>query len=179
LPGKVWMASNRHPNFNDAVLPSRFIKNAFEISFAGREDTTLSERLLSNELPGIAARCLAKYHRARERGRLIQPASGARLGVDIAKSSDAFTQFLTETFVLDREASVTYAVAYEQLKFWCGKHGRQDLLERIIPQNLRRWINGVPGYQDIENAPRAHNTPRRLAKLRLRTRTEREADWEE
>jgi putative DNA primase/helicase len=179
LPGKVWIASNRHPNFNDAVLPTRFIKNAFEVSFAGREDTTLSERLLSNELAGIAARCLARYHRARDRGRLIQPASGARLGADIAKNSDAFTQFLTETFVLDREGAVTYTVAYEQLRFWCGKHGRTDLLDKIKPQNFRRWINGVPGYEGIENAPRPHGTPRRLAKLRLRTRTEREDEWEE
>ena len=64
------MALNKIPNFNDPVLPTRFVKLAFEVSFLGREDNQLSERLLS-ELPGIAVRCLAAYRRACERGRLI------------------------------------------------------------------------------------------------------------
>ena len=32
LFGKVWWLSNKIPNFNDAVLPTRFIKLAFDIS---------------------------------------------------------------------------------------------------------------------------------------------------
>jgi hypothetical protein len=34
LFGKVWWLSNKIPNFNDAVLPTRFIKLAFDISLA-------------------------------------------------------------------------------------------------------------------------------------------------
>jgi putative DNA primase/helicase len=179
LFGKVWMASNKHPNFNDLILPTRFIKIPFEISFAGREDNTLSVRLIANELPGIAARCLPAYHRALRHGRLIQPRSGERLGAEIAQSSDAFTRFMSETFVSDPQGTVTYSWAYQLLKDWCAEHGRQDLLERIIPQNLRKYIRGVPGFQDVENAPRPHKTPRRLARIRCRNKQEREKDFEE
>src|ERR1700720_2342745 len=85
LPGKVWIASNKMLNFNDRVLPTRFIKLAFEISFLDREDPTLAARLIANELPGIAAQCLPAYHRAKARGRLIQPKSGAKLAAKIAQ----------------------------------------------------------------------------------------------
>jgi putative DNA primase/helicase len=179
LCGKVWMASNKHPNFNDIVLPTRFIKIPFTVSFADREDKTLSERLIANELPGIAARCVPAYHRACQRGRLIQPGTGERLGVEIAQSSDAFTQFMAETFVSDPKGTVTYFLAYEKLKDWCAKHGRQDLLESIIPQNLRKYIRSVPGFEDVETAPRAHGTQRRLSKIRFRNKQEREADFED
>jgi putative DNA primase/helicase len=45
LPGKVLWVSNKVPNFNDAVLPTRFVKLAFDVSFLNREDLALSDRL--------------------------------------------------------------------------------------------------------------------------------------
>jgi len=69
LPMKVFLISNDVPNLNDQILVTRFIKIAFQVSFRGREDHTLLDKLKA-ELPGIANRCLAAYRRLCERGRL-------------------------------------------------------------------------------------------------------------
>jgi putative DNA primase/helicase len=62
LPIKFTLNSNEVPNFNDSVLPTRFVKVLFGVSFLGREDPDLQAKL-GRELPGIAARCLAAYQR--------------------------------------------------------------------------------------------------------------------
>jgi len=178
LFGKVWFVSNEYPNFNDAILPTRWITIAFKVSYAGKEDLTLSDRLIANELPGIATRCLAKYRQAVARGKLTQPDSGLRLSVEIAKSSDAFTQFMLETFVFDPKGEVTYGTAYRKLTEWCDKHGR-DLTKSIVPQNLKKYIRSVPGFKDVDSAPRPHDTPRKLSNIRLRNAEERDKDFED
>jgi putative DNA primase/helicase len=178
LTGKVWWGSNKVPNFNDAVLPTRFVKLAFDVSFLNREDLALSDRL-RGELSGIAGRCLAAYRRAKERGRLIQPASGERLNREIAKGSDAFTQFVTECFVSDPEGTVTYKEAMKELRDWCNLYGRPELLDKIKSNNIRKSIRALPGFQDVEQAARPHGEERRMARLRLRVPKDREDEEEE
>jgi putative DNA primase/helicase len=167
LFGKVWWLSNKIPNFNDAVLPTRFIKLAFDISYLNREDQTLSDRL-RGELPGIAARCLAAYRRAKDRGRLIQPRSGEKLSRGIAAGSDPFTQFVTETFVLDPNGTVTYGGAMNALRDWCREFGRPELLTSIRPNTIRKSIRAVPGFEEVTEAGRPHGGQRRMARIRLR-----------
>jgi putative DNA primase/helicase len=168
LFGKVWIASNKTPNFNDQILATtRWIYIAFDISFKDREDLTLAARIIANELPGLAARCLWKYRLAKARGKLTQPAKGLQLQTAVAKSSDPFTQFMMETFVADPNGTVTFKTAYEELISWNKRHGR-NLTESIIPQNFQKYARGIAGFQNIKNAPRPHDTPRRLAGMRLR-----------
>lgn len=169
LPGKVWFVSNKYPNLNDAVLPTRFVKLAFEVSFLNREDITLSNRLLT-ELPGIAVRCLGAYHRALGRGRLIQPKSGASLGARVAQNSDAFAQFIQEHYVFDATATqTTFGEIYARLIGWCKAQGRTEILESVIPQNLKKNIRKVPGFADVEGTNKTKKVPRRLLRIRLRT----------
>jgi hypothetical protein len=87
----------------------------------------LLERL-KTELPGIAARCVAAYHRARDRGRLIQPRSSERLEAEIVKSSDPFTLFMQETFIADPTGTVLCSRAFFAFRNWCDRRGRQELL---------------------------------------------------
>jgi putative DNA primase/helicase len=75
LPMKITLVSNEVPNLNDQILPTKFIKIAFNVSFFGREDLNL-EKKLTAELPGIANRCLNAYRRLWRRGVLIQPQCG-------------------------------------------------------------------------------------------------------
>jgi putative DNA primase/helicase len=175
LPGKVWWASNKPPNFNDATLPTRFVKLAFDVSYLNREDLGLSERL-RGELSGIAGRCLAAYRRARERGRIIQPASGERLGRDIGVGSDAFAQFVEECFVSDPEGTLTYTAAMKELRDWCAAHGRPELLTKVKNNNVRKMIRTIPGFTDVEQAGRPNREPRRMARIRLRNAADRKDD---
>ena len=174
LPGKMWLASNKLLNFNDTVLPTRFVKLAFDVSFLNREDHLLSNKLLT-ELPGIANRCLAAYHRALARGRLIQPASGARLGKRVTLSSDAFAQFINENYVFDKQATeTTFAEIYGKLQLWCKSRGRSEILESVVPQNLKSKIRAVDGFDSVEGTSKSRKQPqRRLLRIRPRTSDER------
>src|SRR5262249_43745854 len=62
LPMKMFLISNKIPNFNDLILELRFIKIAFKVSFRDRADRLMREKLEA-ELPGIANRCLSGYRR--------------------------------------------------------------------------------------------------------------------
>jgi hypothetical protein len=132
----------------------------------------LSDRL-RGELPGIAARCLVAYRRAKDRGRLIQPRSGERLNRQIAAGSDPFSQFVTETFVVDPNETVTYARAMNELRDWCVAHGRPELLGSIRPNNIRKSIRAVPGFEEVVEAGRPHGEQRRMARIRPRKFNER------
>ena len=167
LPGKVWMVSNKVPNFNDAVLPTRFVKIAFDVSFLGREDIYLADRLLAQELPGIAARCLRAYWRLRDRTHFIQPRSADRLEREIAQSPDAFTQFMLETFIADPDGSVTIARAFAELEAWCAKHGRRDILKGVTRMNFGGRVRAVAGFEQIDTF-KPHGKQRRYKFMRLR-----------
>jgi putative DNA primase/helicase len=167
LPGKVWFISNKVPNFNDAVLPTRFIKLAFDVSYLHREDLGLADRLRA-ELPGIAARCVRAYQRAKDRGRLIQPRSGERLNRQVSVGSDPFTRFVTETFVSDPKGTATYIGAMSKFQSWCANHGRNELLGSVRSNNIRARIRSVPGFEDVTEAPRPHGKLRRMGRIRLR-----------
>jgi putative DNA primase/helicase len=88
---KIIITSNVVPNLQNAggVLASRFIKVAFQRSFAGKEDVNLRAKLAA-ELPGIAVRCLAAYRRLLRRGHFIQPRSAADLEAQINEQANGF-----------------------------------------------------------------------------------------
>jgi putative DNA primase/helicase len=68
--------SNELPRLADAsgALASRFIVLVLINSFYGREDQTLTGRLLT-ELPGILNWSIAGWHRLIKRGHFLQPGS--------------------------------------------------------------------------------------------------------
>jgi putative DNA primase/helicase len=166
LPGRVWIGTNKVPNFNDTVLPTRFVKLSFEQSYLGREDNQLTEKLL-DELPGIAARCITAYGRLRERGRFIQPASSDQLEIDIRKTSDPFTQFVLDTFIPDLKGEVRISVAYAWFQQWCGEHGHLDLPKSIIVKNIITYLQKVPGFEQVKTF-KPHGEPRNWRGIRLR-----------
>jgi putative DNA primase/helicase len=166
LPGLVWLASNKVPNFNDLVLPTRFIKLSFKESYLGREDNQLVEKLLV-ELPGIAARCVRAYGRLRERGRFIQPASSNQLEIDIRKTSDPFTQFVLDTFEPDPKGEVNIGKAYTHFLIWCQEQGHVDLPKSIKHNNMKTFLRKIPGFEQVRTH-RQHAIPRVWLNIRFR-----------
>ncbi len=178
LPGKVTLVSNEVPNFNDSVLPTRFVKLDFAVSFLGREDIHLADRLIATELPGIAARCLRAYHRALERGWLIQPASGKKLELAVTKNSDPFTQFVMRTFIPDKNGTVVISTAYAKFEAWCHEQGRVTLLKKVTRQNIRNRIRSIRGFDGVGDGGKPHGEQRLWSGLRLRTKEDRKKDEE-
>jgi putative DNA primase/helicase len=172
VPIKIAIASNEVPNFNDPVLPTRFIKLSFEQSFLKREDVNLKAKLEA-EITGIARRCMEAYWRACERGRFIQPKSGLRLKEKVEEVANPFAKFVREAFVIDPEGTVSITLLYQKFDAWCRAKGRTDLLRTIIKQNIRSHLRRIPGLAQI-NTIHPHNEPRQYTCLRLRRKDEKE-----
>jgi hypothetical protein len=147
LPGKVWLASNETPNLNDPILPGRFVKLAFRVSFKDREDFKLLDKLRA-ELPGIAQRAVAGYHRLCRRGRFIQPASGTQLGTEVEGQSDPFTEFMLETFIPDPEGTVPIWKFRDTKNTWAARRGH-IAVSKIDNRHMLENIHKVRGFLSV------------------------------
>ena len=140
---------------------------------------------LKTELPGIAARCVAAYHRARDRGRLIQPRSSERLEAEIVKSSDPFTLFMQETFIADPTGTVLCSRAFFAFRNWCDRRESKSCSGgpdggggSIVKQNFQKLPERRPWLRGGGQRPRPHGDARRYAGLRFLNKAEQEADYE-
>jgi putative DNA primase/helicase len=170
LPMKVFLVSNDVPNLNDQILVTRFIKIAFNVSFRGREDHTLLDRL-KGELPGIANRCLRMYRRLCERGRLIQPESGIRLSREIAAKSNPWEAFIEEQCVIEDGEWVTCSDLLDRFEWWCNENERPDLLKLVpTPQHfskkLKKEVESIRKLLDVKFRP--HDGKRQYLGFRLK-----------
>jgi putative DNA primase/helicase len=164
---KLTVIANEVLNLNDAsgVLPSRFIKLPFGVSFFGREDVNLRGKL-ERELSGIAARCVAAYRRLCERGRFVQPTSAEALERDVLKASDPFAAMALECFVPDAGGTVVKAVAYAAFERWCRDNGRIDMLRTTSDNKLGKKLRAVAGFERLDEC-RPHGQPRHWVGIRL------------
>jgi D5-like protein len=175
----IILISNEVPNLNDVsgVLPSRFIKIAFNVSFFGREDVDLRGKL-AGELPGIANRCLAAYRRLIARGRFAQPDSGRELEQTVQAQADPYAAMVQEVFVIDPAGTVKCDFAFLKFDGWCREHGRHDVL-RSTPRNLLTGrLKQVPGLEALRTI-KPHGEPRIYVGLRLKTKADRERELAE
>ncbi len=94
LPTRFLILTNELPRLTDAsgALAGRFIILVMTVSFYGREDTGLTNKLLA-ELPGILRWSLTGYDRLTQRGHFVQPPSSdqtVREMEDLASPIGAF-----------------------------------------------------------------------------------------
>jgi putative DNA primase/helicase len=168
------IVSNEVPNLNDAsgVLPSRFIKLPFPVSFYGREDVNLRDKLAS-ELSGIAVRCVRAYGDLCARGNFVQPASANVLEREVISASDPFAAMALECFVPDPAGTVVKSKAYSAFESWCALSGHIALGKLTNERSFGKKLVGVAGFEGVITGPRAHGKPREWLGLRVRTAKER------
>jgi putative DNA primase/helicase len=177
---KLILISNGVPNFNDPVLATRFVKVMFGVSFLGREDPNLKDKL-ARELPGIAARCVAAYRRLRARGFFEQPKSAGVLDRQVAEAGDPFAAFVHEHYVPDPAGFVEAYNMWLALLSWCERESRPDVLRSVPRQHLLRHVKAIPGFGEAKkHRPRLGENGqirqiRGYLGLRARTREERAA----
>jgi putative DNA primase/helicase len=169
LPMKITLVSNEVPNLNDQILPTKFIKIAFNVGFFGREDLNL-EKKLTAELPGIANRCLAAYRRLCRRGEFIQPASGLKLARELSAKTNVWQGFFDDVCVMDPNGELTFTDLYLCFLDWCDENERPDLLKKVTkPRHLSRELNKkVEAFRSLQEY-RPEGGKRRYLGIRLRT----------
>lgn len=121
------IASNELPRLGDAsgALAGRLILLRFTQSFYGSEDHGLTDRLLQ-ELPGILNWSLEGWRRLHDRGRFVQPPSGAELLADLEDLASPVGAFVRECCRVGSGATVEVGELYAAWRSWCACHGRKE-----------------------------------------------------
>lgn len=125
LPTRFVLASNELPAFSDAsaALANRFIIFKFTQSFLGREDMSLTGKLLQ-ELPSIVLWALDGLERLQERGHLIRPASADDLSEDMIEQTSPIRSFVSDRCLVGSSYNCDRDELYKEWKEWCVDQGR-------------------------------------------------------
>jgi putative DNA primase/helicase len=125
LPTRVMLLSNELPRLGDSsgALAGRMILLRLRESFYGREDPTLTDKLLA-ELPGILNWSINGWVRLRHRGRFVQPASAADLLGELHDISSPIGEFIRECCITGPACNAARSELYARYKQWCEAKGR-------------------------------------------------------
>lgn len=117
--------TNELPRVGDAsgALASRMIILRLRNSFYGREDLTLTNRLLS-ERGGILLLAIDGWKRLRKRGRFVQPESGKALVEQMEEITSPVGAFVSERCERSLGAEVLVQELYEAWRKWCAESGK-------------------------------------------------------
>ncbi len=172
LPTRFVIASNSVPRLLDAsgALAHRFLFVPFEISFVGREDIHLEEKLLA-ELPGIANWSLAGLRRLRAAGGRFTLGEGhKRLAAQYAADTSPIMAWVRSEMVVHRRAdpgdlppecltaesvSIAKSDAYDRYTAWCDLHDIEPTRPAWFGRDLKTVIPKLQEGRDTrENGSR-------------------------
>jgi len=157
LPTRFVIASNSVPRLLDAsgALSHRFLFVPFEMSFVGREDIHLEEKLL-RELPGIANWALAGLKRLRAAGGRFTLGDGHRkLASQYAADTSPIMAWVRSEMVVHRRAdpgdlppecltgqsvSIGKSDAYDLYCLWCEGHDIEPTRPAWFGRDLKTLI---------------------------------------
>jgi putative DNA primase/helicase len=127
LSTRVMICTNEMPRLSDSsgALASRFVILRMTKSFYGREDSALTEKLLT-ELPGILLWAVEGWRRLQERGRFLTPASSAEAVQELDELGSPITAFIRECCTVGPGHSVAKLDLYKAWVSWCAEQGRDN-----------------------------------------------------
>ena len=122
---RFMLFTNELPKLHDSsgALPGRMILLRLTRSWYGKEDTALTDRLLT-ELPGILLWAIAGWQRLRDRGCFIQPTAGKGMIGELADLASPVGAFVRDCCNVGPGCQVEKAMLYERWKTWCQGQGR-------------------------------------------------------
>lgn len=111
--------TNEVPKFADrsGALVGRFIVLPMRQSFFGREDSTLTDRVMA-ELPGILNWAVEGWRRVRETGRIKQPEGGGEVAEQMLDLASPMPRFLDECCLLGADLSVEKGELFRAFRAW-------------------------------------------------------------
>lgn len=144
---RFMVLGNDMPKFTDAsgALAGRMIHVRFKVSFYGKEDPTLTGRLMK-ELPGILNWALDGLDRLTARGRFHAPASSEESALEILRLTSPVYGFIDDHAVLNPEAHpILLDDLFAVYKEWCAdEEGRDHVSTKaVFARDLRSAGNGA------------------------------------
>ena len=156
LPTRFLLLSNELPRLADAsgAMASRFVMLTLKMSFYGREDPRLTEKLRA-DLPGILRWCLEGLRRLQERGRFIQPASSAEAIRELEDLGSPVGAFIRDRCELEPGLEITCDHLYDAWKTWCEEQGwKRASTRQSFGRDLRATAPGIVTTQRREGSAR-------------------------
>lgn len=168
LPTRLMILSNELPYFGDSsgVIARRFVVLSMTVSWLGREDPTLSDRLIG-EMPGILNWALDGLARLEAKGRLTEPESSREAVTTMQDTASPTSAFIRERCLTGPTYSVPVDTLWAVWREWAEDNGVRAVgtkqifgrnLLSVVPQ-LRRtrprdaYGRQVPTYTGIALKP--------------------------
>lgn len=128
---RFMLMSNDAPEFVDAsgALADRMLHVEFTTSFLGREDPTLTGRLLG-ELPGVLNWALAGLADLNAcGGHFTRPASAQSLAEEVLTGGSPAASFLADRCELDGSVETACSALYREYRLWAQAAGHEHLMK--------------------------------------------------
>ena len=128
LPTRLMIFTNELPRLGDSsgALAGRMILLRLNRSFFGREDTGLTDRLLT-ERPGILLWAIEGWRRLRTRGCFVQPTAADELLTELNDLTSPVSVFVRECCNVGPEYEAQRSPLYEAYAAWAKEHGRDRI----------------------------------------------------
>lgn len=125
LPTRFLILTNELPRLSDAsgALAGRFIVLCLTRSWYGKEDMSLTERLLG-ELPGIFNWSIEGWRRLRERGHFVQPESSTEALRQLEDLGSPIAAFIRERCIVGPGEAVEVQELFMAWQAYCQDSGR-------------------------------------------------------
>jgi putative DNA primase/helicase len=148
LASRFMLMTNELPKLRDssAALPGRMILLRLTQSWYGREDTTLTDRLLA-ELPSILIWAIDGWKGLRDRGHFVQPETGENAIEELTNLSSPIGAFVHECCCIEEKLEVERSELFNAWKRWCEGQNCRYGDAATFGRNLRAVVPTIKDAQ--------------------------------
>ncbi|MFF3376201.1 phage/plasmid primase, P4 family [Streptomyces sp. NPDC002680] len=159
LPSRLMILSNELPHFGDSsgVIANRFVLLNTRLSWLGKEDTTLTDRLTA-EMPGIFNWALEGLARLQRTRRITEPASSRDAVTTMRDTASPTSAFVRERCTTGPTCTVPVDALWNIWREWAEDNGVRAGTKQVFGRNL---LSVVP--QLNRTRPRAPSGDERIA----------------
>ncbi|MCM1975336.1 phage/plasmid primase, P4 family [Streptomyces sp. G1] len=137
LPTRLVILSNELPHFGDSsgVIARRFVLLNMRVSWLGKEDPTLFDRLTA-EMPGILNWALEGLARLQRTGRITEPASSRDAVTTMQDTASPTSAFIRERCTTGPTCSVPVDALWTDWREWAEDNGVRPGTKQVFGRNL-------------------------------------------
>ncbi|MFE2355179.1 phage/plasmid primase, P4 family [Streptomyces parvulus] len=137
LPTRLMMLSNELPHFGDSsgVIARRFIVLNLTVSWLGKEDTTLLDRLTA-EMPGILNWALDGLARLQRNRRITEPAASREAVTTMQDTASPTSAFLRERCITGPTCTIPVDSLWAVWREWAEDNGVRPGTKQMFGRNL-------------------------------------------
>ncbi|MFH8416079.1 DNA primase family protein [Streptomyces collinus] len=137
LPTRLMILTNELPHFGDSsgVIARRFVVLNMTVSWLGKEDTTLTDRL-AEQMPGILNWALDGLARLERNGRITEPTSSREAVSTMQDTASPTSAFVRECCTTGPACSVPVDTLWAIWRDWAEDNGVRPGTKQMFGRNL-------------------------------------------